>query len=520
MLSGIAPVARQDLVQLISSNELARFNLNLKTNEDANTLTEKWEGLGLLPLGEPAAPDDYLLLVFNDNDFTATNVYQNGAIVGTNAFAIDNMVLAYRVTLPGVGAPAPANTTPGVTLNGPTSPTLSAPAAFTLTATGYDQDGIITNVAFFEAGVKIAEDSTFPFQFSLSGVAAGTHSYTAVATDNSGATARSAERVVSVTVDNLLPIVTLVGPPNVTLSAPATVALTSTAGDPDGSVTKVEFYDDATKIGQKTIAPYTLTVSNVAAGLHTYAAIATDNQGAMIKSTVIALNITADNLVPAITLLTPSNNFASNQPVNIAFTASASDPDGSIAAVEYYRGPTKLGQATAPPYTFTATNFIAGTNLVHALAIDNHGATTVSVDALVVVRDTTAPVIRCPANPIASCADAAGTSVVFAVTATDNNDPTVFITCTPPSGSLFPPGTNTVTCTATDAAGNTSSCSFTVIVLPSLVSIEHAIILRWNCGEGLQGADNINGPWIDTPGATSPYVVPASIAKKFYRVRN
>ena len=36
--------------------------------------------------------------------------------------------------------------------------------------------------------------------------------------------------------------------------------------------------------------------------------------------------------------------------------------------------------------------------------------------------------------------------------------------CNPPSGSCFPVGVTTVTCTATDASGNTATCSFTVSV--------------------------------------------------------
>jgi hypothetical protein len=38
------------------------------------------------------------------------------------------------------------------------------------------------------------------------------------------------------------------------------------------------------------------------------------------------------------------------------------------------------------------------------------------------------------------------------------------VVCNPPSGSVFPVGTTTVTCTATDAAGNIASCSFNVTV--------------------------------------------------------
>jgi hypothetical protein len=40
----------------------------------------------------------------------------------------------------------------------------------------------------------------------------------------------------------------------------------------------------------------------------------------------------------------------------------------------------------------------------------------------------------------------------------------VTIVCVPPSGSIFPVGTTTVNCTATDADGNTATCSFTVTV--------------------------------------------------------
>jgi HYR domain len=38
------------------------------------------------------------------------------------------------------------------------------------------------------------------------------------------------------------------------------------------------------------------------------------------------------------------------------------------------------------------------------------------------------------------------------------------LTCNPPSGSIFPVGTTTVTCTATDASGNTAQYTFNVTV--------------------------------------------------------
>jgi hypothetical protein len=98
--SDVQPVQRQEFVSLLDPAQLARFGLNLSTNQDANTLAEKWEGLALMPLRDPAAPGDCFLLVASDNDFRAHRVYHNGRCVGTNAVAVDSLLLAFRVTLP------------------------------------------------------------------------------------------------------------------------------------------------------------------------------------------------------------------------------------------------------------------------------------------------------------------------------------------------------------------------------------------------------------------------------------
>ncbi len=52
----------------------------------------------------------------------------------------------------------------------------------------------------------------------------------------------------------------------------------------------------------------------------------------------------------------------------------------------------------------------------------------------------------------------------YAVTAGDEVDPAPGLLCVPPSGSFFPLGTTLVTCIATDASGNQSTCEFPVTV--------------------------------------------------------
>lgn len=79
--------------------------------------------------------------------------------------------------------------------------------------------------------------------------------------------------------------------------------------------------------------------------------------------------------------------------------------------------------------------------------------------------DITPPTIVCPSNIVQSTDPGVATRVVSypAPVATDNG-PSVTVTSVPSSGFAFPLGTTTVHATATDAAGNTAACSFTVTV--------------------------------------------------------
>lgn len=79
--------------------------------------------------------------------------------------------------------------------------------------------------------------------------------------------------------------------------------------------------------------------------------------------------------------------------------------------------------------------------------------------------DLTAPAITVPGSITAQATAASGAVVTYTATAQDLEDPTPSFTCAPASGSVFPIGATTVTCTATDAAGNSASASFTVTVV-------------------------------------------------------
>jgi hypothetical protein len=81
-----------------------------------------------------------------------------------------------------------------------------------------------------------------------------------------------------------------------------------------------------------------------------------------------------------------------------------------------------------------------------------------------VMPDTVGPVLITPGDLVVSAASSAGATVNFDISAEDALSGYAEAVATPASGSLFPIGVTTVTVTASDAAGNTSTATFTVTV--------------------------------------------------------
>lgn len=116
--------------------------------------------------------------------------------------------------------------------------------------------------------------------------------------------------------------------------------------------------------------------------------------------------------------------------------------------------------STPPP----GSTFPKGTNLVTVVVTDGEGGTR-NCNFNVVILDDELPSVTCPADIVAvRTPSLCGAVVTFAASAADNC-PGVTVGCIPPSGSVFPLGLTTVTCTATDAVGNVSApCTFSVRV--------------------------------------------------------
>ncbi len=205
------------------------------------------------------------------------------------------------------------NIAPTVTLSTP-SVSGNAPATVSLSATASDADGTISQVAFFNGSTLLATITSAPYTYSWTNVAAGTYSITAVATDNGGATTTSSTQSVTVTTSgNIAPTITL-ATPTVSGNAPATVGLSATASDADGTISQVEFFNGSTPLATITSSPYTYSWTNVGAGTYSITAKATDNSGAVTTSSIRSITVNSSvNTAPTL-----SFNTTASKLVNLA----------------------------------------------------------------------------------------------------------------------------------------------------------------------------------------------------------
>jgi hypothetical protein len=178
---------------------------------------------------------------------------------------------------------------------------------------------------------------------------------------------------------------------------------------------------------------------------------ATDPSGNV--TTAVQLVTVADRERPALTV--PNAISVPNDPGKgsavVTYTTSATDNSGSVS----------ISCTTGSGGTFAI-----GATTVTCTATDPSG-NSVSGSFTVTVRDVEAPKLTQPAD-IGALATGPSTLVTYATpSATDNAGPVSAI-CSPASGSGFPMGTTVVTCTATDAAGNSASMTFKVTISDSV----------------------------------------------------
>jgi hypothetical protein len=156
----------------------------------------------------------------------------------------------------------------------------------------------------------------------------------------------------------------------------------------------------------------------------------------------------------------------------------------TATAVSASDGVTPVPVTCVPP---SGSTFPLGLTAVLCTAIDTANGAVGLAHFLITVVDAP-PVINVPPGITVEATSALGAMVSYDVTATDVEDGTDPVDCTPASPAQFPLDTpTTVSCTATDSAGATSTASFVVQVVdttpPVLCPLQN-LVVGTNSGAG------------------------------------
>lgn len=565
---------------------------------------------------ESADGQTWQLIATSTNSMAAT-VYVGLAVTSHNSGATTTAKIS-NVTV----TPATTNQLPSVSLSSPTSgATYTAPATIGLSASASDADGTISRVEFYSGSTLLGTDTSSPYSYSWSNIPAGSYTLTAVATDNLGGRATSAPRTVTVSdPSGTVPAPWAsqdVGNPAVAGSATesgGTFAVSGAGWDIWGNADEFHYVyqqltgdgdivaqvqsllavDPWSKAGvmmRETLNADSKHASMFATGsngmafqgrpttggssVHTYGTAANapywvriTRRGdvfegydspdgrtwrlvgsqtiSMMQTIYVGLAVTSENTTiattanfvnvsatqagttgtsPTVSLTAPANGATYTAPATITLSADATDGDGTIARLDFYRGGTLIGSDTSSPYSISWSNVAAGSYTLTAVATDNSGNSTTSNAVSITVNSTTnAPPAVAITNPASGSTFAAPTTVPITATATDSNGTIARVdfyagttligtdTTSPYTVNWTDasPGTYSITARATDNGGAvTTSVAVSITLRPSQAtftpSSTDSTVSAYRLDLFIAGAD----PATATPRATQDLGKPA-----------
>ncbi|WP_199199724.1 glycoside hydrolase family 48 protein [Micromonospora sp. RP3T] len=208
----------------------------------------------------------------------------------------------------------------------------------------------------------------------------------------------------------------------------------------------------------------------------------------------VACNGASSNQPPSVSLGVPAGPFTA--PADVPLTATASDADGTISKVEFYRNGLLVNTDTTAPYGYDLLSLPAGSYTVQAKAYDNAGGTAIAEKSFT-VGAATGP--RLVATPSAVSVDEGGSaSVRYTLSAAPTaNVPVTLavtgdsdITVSPASLTLTPSNWSTGVTATVSAAEDADTVSGTATIAASATGVAGVSVVATEIDNDSPGGDN------------------------------
>lgn len=221
-----------------------------------------------------------------------------------------------------------------------------------------------SKVQFYNGPAFLGEDVTAPYSYTINSIQTGTYQLVAKAITGSSTLTSSTVTVTAAPAPaNKAPLVTLTSPAaNATYTAPATITLSANASDPDGTITKVVFYNGGNVLATLTGAPYQYTWSGVGAGSYTLSAKATDNSNTTATSNAVTVTVNPSNPNPPSGGDLTGPDCVNKNDIKV-FQVSASNQVNATSYSWWFNGSTQSITPNGPSATYNFGPYFTGGQL-------------------------------------------------------------------------------------------------------------------------------------------------------------
>ena len=233
-----------------------------------------------------------------------------------------------------------------------------------------------------------------------------------------------------------------------------------------------------------------------------------------------AIGLPPPNMLPAVSISSPTNGASFAEGDNISITANATDSDGTVVRVDFFAGTTALGTATKGPFSLTWSNVAAGNYSLTAKATDNRAGSATSAPVSIIV---TGSMVGAPTLAIVRTGDSV--EISWPTTGYQLQTTTNFA-----SQSWADLPTNTVNLTAVTLPATAANMFFRLVQAgapaggPGLTIQQSgdSVLISWPSqpsGYRLQAEDSLSNSWTDVIAANNPYTEAlTNHVARFYRL--